>query len=109
MLFYLTEVGKCRTAHHSSNNKEHLPFICPYEIKDKTGPGLDPGLRGSPGTDLNQVTGSFYAQYKAATAQVPCDATVMRVFTEKQLGKDYTVGVIFVYESSVDRLKHWLE
>ena len=40
------------------------------------------------GTDLNKVTRSFYAQYRAATALVPCDTTVMRVFTEKQLGKE---------------------
>jgi hypothetical protein len=85
-----------------------MPIICPYEVKD--GAGIDPGVLGSTGVDLNKVSSNFYKQYKAALALVPCDATALRVFTTDEIeGKQYTIGIIFVYESSVAAIKKWLE
>ena len=85
-----------------------LPITCPYGITDEE--GIDPGVLGSAGVDLNKVSSNFYKEYKAALALVPCDATALRVFTTDDIkGKEYTIGIIFVYESSVEAIKNWLE
>ena len=85
-----------------------LPITCPYRVNDEE--GIDPGVLGSTGVDLNKVSNNFYKEYKAALALVPCDATALRVFTTDDIeGKAYTIGIIFVYESSVEAIKNWLE
>ena len=72
--------------------------------------GINPGVLGSGEIDLSAVSSNFYKQYKAALALVPCDATALRVFTTDEIdGKEYTIGVIFVYDASVEALKNWLE
>ena len=112
MSHYRLTVAESLAGSHSTYSGDQLPFICPYEIQktEDNKNGLDPGLLGSPGTDLTTVSRNFYAEYRAATAIVPCDATPMRVFTEDKIeGKEYTVAVIFVYESSVGRIKEWLK
>ena len=86
-----------------------LPFSCPYELPEGNLKGFDPSVRGSKGTDLSKVSIEFYAEYKAAQALIPCDGTPLRIYNEEELGKDHTVGVIFVYDSSINRLKKWLE
>ena len=85
-----------------------LPITCPYKVTDEA--GLDPGVLGSAGVDLSKVSANFFKQYKAALALVPCDATALRVFTTDDIdGKDYSIGIIFVYDSSVKAIKDWLE
>ena len=93
----------------TSNIAPKLPITCPYDgVSD--GPGIDPGFLGSAGVDLSEVTSNFYKQYKAALALVPCDATALRVFTTDEIeGKEYTIGIIFVYDASVKTMKKWLE
>jgi hypothetical protein len=89
-------------------SSDKLPITCPYKVTDEA--GLDPGVLGSAGTDLSKVSANFYKEYKAALALVPCDATSLRVFTTNDIkGKEYTIGIIFVYESSVEAIKNWLE
>ena len=93
-------------------NKDYtniLPFSCPYELPKGNLKGFDPSVRGSKGTDLRKVSLEFYAEYRAAQALIPCDGTPLRIYNEEELRKDYTVGVIFVYDSSINRLKKWLE
>ena len=91
-----------------SSTTDELPIICPYEITDEA--GIDPGVLGSTGIDLSEVSANFYSQYKAALALVPCDATALRVFTTDEIdGKEYSIGIIFVYDSSVEDIKDWLE
>ena len=91
------------------DDKNTLPFSCPYELPKGNLKGFDPSVRGSKGTDLNKVSLEFYAEYRAAQALIPCDGTPLRIYNEEELGKDHTVGVIFVYDSSINRLKKWLE
>ena len=92
----------------SPSNIYKLPITCPYAVTD--GEGIDPGVLGSPGVDLGMASANFYKQYKAALALVPCDATALRVFTTDEIeGKDFTIGIIFVYDASVDDIKEWLE
>ena len=86
-----------------------LPFSCPYELPKGNLKGFDPSVRGSKGTDLSKVSLEFYAEYRAAQALIPCDGTPLRIYNEEELRKDHTVGVIFVYDSSINRLKKWLE
>ena len=107
-LVYLLLVN-CHIGQTSSTKDTHLPFTCPYDVPKETKKGFNPGLLGSKGTDLTKVSNNFYAEYRAAQALVPCDATPMRVFNEEELGKDYTVAVIFAYDSPVERLKKWLK
>ena len=91
-----------------SGTTQKLPIQCPYEITDPG--GLDPGVRGSKGIDLDSVSANFFQQYKAALELVPCDATALRVFTTNEIeGKDYTIGIIFVYDASVTPIIKWLE
>ena len=92
----------------SYDSTYELPITCPYKVTDEA--GLDPGVLGSAGVDLSKVSANFFKQYKAALALVPCDATALRVFTTDDIeGKAYTIGIIFVYESSVEAIKKWLE
>ena len=87
---------------------EKWAITCPYNITDSA--GLNPGVLGAVGVDLSKVSNGFYKQYRAALALVPCDATALRVFTTDQIsGKEFTVGIIFVYDTSVEALKNWLE
>ena len=91
-----------------SGTTNNLPIQCPYEINDDA--GLDPGVRGSPGVDLDALSANLFKQYKAALELVPCDATALRVFTTDEIeGKDYTIGIIFLYDASVTPIKNWLE
>ena len=86
----------------------NFPITCPYEITEEA--GINPGVLGSGEIDLSQVSSNFYQQYKAALALVPCDATALRVFTTDEIeGKKFTIGIIFVYDSSVEAIKMWLE
>ena len=90
------------------DSTDQFSITCPYDINDDT--GIDPGILGAPGVDLNEVSSSFYKQYKAALALVPCDATALRVFTPDNIkGKEHTIGIIFLYDKSVEALKKWLE
>ena len=87
-----------------------LPIVCPYKVTDES--GIDPGTpqAGSIAKDLSKVSANFFKQYKAALALVPCDATALRVYTTDEIvGKEYTIGIIFVYEKSVDAIKEWLQ
>ena len=93
----------------NKDDTDKLPFSCPYELPKENLKGFDPSVRGSKGTDLSKVSIEFYAEYKAAQALIPCDGTPLRIYNEEELGKDHTVGVIFVYDSSINRLKKWLE
>ena len=90
------------------DNNKQLPIACPYDIDDDI--GKDPGILGRPGVDLSEVSSNFYKQYEAALALVPCDATAVRVFTTDDIEeKEYTIGVIFVYDKSVAAIEKWLE
>ena len=92
-----------------SGTTNNLPIQCPYQNPNDDA-GLDPGVRGSPGVDLDAVSANFFQQYKAALELVPCDATALRVFTTEEIeGKDYTIGIIFLYDASVTPIKKWLE
>ena len=94
----------------TSNISPTLPITCPYDVGGIDGPGIDPGFLGSSGVDLSEVTSNFYKQYKAALALVPCDATALRVFTTDEIeGKEFTIGIIFVYDASVQSMNEWLE
>ena len=95
-------------SYNVENSSDKLPITCPYKVTDDT--GSDPGVLGSAGVDLNKVSSNFYQEYKAALALVPCAATALRVFTTDQIeGKKFTIGIIFVYDSSVEAIKKWLE
>ena len=109
ILCLLLVVVQCREGPKSYISDNALPFTCPYEVPKENTKGFNPGLLGSEGTDLTKVSTNFYAEYRAAQALVPSDATAMRVFNEEELNKDYTVAVIFVYDSSVNKLKKWLK
>lgn len=94
----------------TSNIATKLPITCPYDVGGIDGPGIDPGFLGSAGVDLSKVSSNFYKQYKAALALVPCDATALRVFTTDEIGgKEFTIGIIFVYDASIKNQKEWLE
>ena len=95
-----------------------LPFQCPYQTPEgnpkptadltvRGGGGLDPFLYAN--GDLDDETRNTYAQYRAALALVPCNARALSVFTKQQLGTNFTVAVLFVYEESVRDLKLWLK
>ena len=90
------------------DSNDQMPIVCPYDIVDDV--GKDPGILGRPGVDLSTVSSNFYKQYQAALALVPCDATAVRVFTTDDIEeKEYTIGVIFVYDKSVAAIENWLE
>ena len=104
---------------------DKLPFQCPYKVPDDSpqprtsldqalqnqpaeeGGGLSPDLFQNGG--LDDATRDEYGQYRAALASVPCDGQAISVFLERDIGKNYTVSVIFVYKKPVDDLKIWLE
>ena len=95
---------------------DKLPFQCPYKIPEEDpqpsatgeeGGGLIPTLFEDGG--LDDVNIDVYAQYRAALALVPCDAKPVSVFTEKEMGSNYSISVIFVYDKTVEDLKRWLE
>ena len=99
-------------------SKEKLPFKCPYEVPEGTPtPSSDltaqnvGGLEASlfENGDLDDEPINTYAQYRAALALVPCNARALSVFPKDQLGSNFTVAVIFVYEKSVEELKQWLK
>ena len=94
-----------------------LPFQCPYKVPEgnpqptkdltvRSFGGLDPLLYENGG--LDDEPKNTYAQYKAALALVPCNARALSVFPKQQLGTNFTVAVIFVYEKSVEDIKLWL-
>ena len=95
---------------HSAN----VPLQCPYKVPESSPqPGTkDGGLSPKLVEEgiLDDAPKSIYGQYRAALALVPCDGTALSVFTESEIpGKEYTVSVIFVYESSVDSIRRWLQ
>ena len=104
----LQETNSLYAVEESSYYLYNFPITCPYEISDDV--GINPGVLGSGEIDLSGVSSNFYAQYKAALALVPCDATALRVFTTDEIeGKEFTIGIIFVYDSTVEAIKKWLE
>ena len=99
--------SECEVVNNKSVN-DKWAITCPYNVTDSA--GLNPGVLGEVGVDLSKVSNSFYKQYRAALALVPCDATVLRAFTTNHIsGKQYTIGTIFVYDASVEAIKNWLE
>ena len=118
MRIFLEVIFVIRVASQSDYNTNNVPFKCPYQPPEgdpkpttdltiKAEGGLDPSLFTSGG--LDDEPQSTYAQYRAALALVPCNSRALSVFPKDQLGSNFTVAVIFVYEKSVEEIKHWLK
>lgn len=87
-----------------------LPFTCPFEIpEDLPQPGQpDGGLEPTFNTD--RVDAGTNAQFRAAGALVPCDATAIQIFVEDDIPERFfSVSVIFVFSKVVEELKQWLK
>ena len=92
-----------------ADSSDRLPFTCPFQIPEnlpqpgETNGGLAPNL------NLAQASSGLYAEYRAAQALVPCDAEPIQIFIENDIGKVFSVSVIYVFDGPVEQLKKWLE
>ena len=91
-------------------SSDRLPFTCPYKIpKNLLQPGEEDG-GFAPNLNLDRVGSTFYAQYRAAQALVPCGANALQIFIEDDPeNRASSVAVIYVFDEAVDKLKSWLK